>query len=248
MFFEGAMAAAGWFDRGKLRKLSASLRETSRPGLSTRRENLSGAHEKADDLSLDRMIWIDGVGGFLLTLTDTLTIGQPNAAGKEAPKLAILADLSRRHATLRRESGAYILEPHGATRVDGKPIDEPTLLNGGELIGLGDSVQLRFTKPHALSATGKLVPESGHRLVPRADAVLMMAESCVLGPKSHSHVQCPKWENEAILHRGSEGLRCRSRGVLHVDGHPYSENAPATPGTRIEGQDFSMSVEYPDEK
>ena len=248
MFFNGAIAAA-WFDRGKLRQISASLRDTSRQGMSTRREKLASNHNLTQRRNDDRMVWIDGIGGFLLTLSDELTIGQPNTeAGDQSPALSILADLSRRHATLRRESGAYVLEPHATTFLDGKLIDSPTLLTGGEEIRLGDNVRFRFTRPHALSATAKLVVESGHRLSPAADAVLLMAESCVIGPQSHSHVRCPKWANEAILYRTGQGLGCRSNADLMVEGKSFGENAPAESGTRIEGQDFSLSIEWVDKE
>lgn len=249
MFIDGAMAAAvGWFDRHKLRRLSASLRDTSLQDRSTRSDQVAGEADIKRENG-DRMVWIDGVGGFLLTLADELTIGQPRSTSDErGAQLTILADLSRRHATIRRESGAYVLTPGGTTSVDGKPIDSPTLLTGGEEVRLGESVRLRFTRPHALSATGKLVIESGHRFAPAADAVILMAESCVLGPKPHSHVRCHGWDHEAILFRSAEGLRCRSDDQLQLNGKPHGKTAPASPGSKIEGQDFSLSIECVGEK
>ncbi|MGL4512846.1 MAG: FHA domain-containing protein [Lacipirellulaceae bacterium] len=192
-----------------------------------------------------RMLWIDGVGGYLLTTSDELLIGQPSAPGEggKSPDLAVLADLSRRHATLRRETGAYVLTPHAPVWIDGRVADGPTVVQHGAELRLGSKVRVRFARPHALSATAILVVESGHRTAPAADAVILMAESCVLGPKPHSHIHCRGWQGEAILFRGADGLLCRAPGELYVAGKPVSGPVVARPGERIEGDEFSMVIE-----
>jgi len=192
-----------------------------------------------------RMLWVDGVGGYLLTTADELLIGQPSAPGEggRSPDLAILADLSRRHATLRRERGSYVLTPHAAVWIDGRQADGPTVLSHNAEVLLGSRVRVRFSRPHALSATAVLTVESGHRTAPAADAVILMAESCVLGSKPHSHVRCRGWQSEAILFRGAEGLLCRTTGEVRVGGSPVTGPAVAWPGARIEGEDFSLVIE-----
>jgi hypothetical protein len=191
------------------------------------------------------MLWVDGVGGYLLTTADELLIGQPSAPGDggRSPDLAILADLSRRHATLRRDRGSYVLTPHAPVWVDGREADGPTVLSHNALVMLGSRVRLRFSRPHALSATAVLAVDSGHRTAPAADAVILMAESCVLGPKPHSHVRCRGWQGEAILFRSAEGLLCRAAGEVRVAGSPVTGPAVARPGSRIEGEDFSLVIE-----
>lgn len=228
---------------GSVASISLRLRESTRPG----RPHEEGAvtkHDPTDDPRLQqRMLWIDGVGGYLVSLADDLLIGQPAAPGGAQPGLAILADLSRRHARLSRTNGSYVLTPLAEVTVDDRVIDGPTVLDEGALIGLGD-VRLRFARPHALSASALLTIESGHRTTPAADAILLMAESCVLGPKPHSHIRCPDWQDEAILFRGGDaGLVCRAGGGLLVDGTPTDGPAPVSPGKRIEGQDFALCVE-----
>ena len=237
-----------WFDRHKLRKISSRLRDTSRTGLLPGEETVSGANDRNHPRADQRLLWVDGVGGYLLCLADELLIGQPGApdSALPPPDLPLLADISRRHLRIRRESGGYLLQPHGDTWVNSQQIDSPTLITGGEEIRLGESVRLRFSKPHALSATAKLVVESGHRTDPAVDAVLMMAESCVLGPAPHSHIHCPRWSGEAILFRASGGLQCRSDQELTVDSAPIRGAVTIEPGRRIEGQDFAMTVEEVD--
>jgi len=188
------------------------------------------------------MLWVDGVGGYLLTLADEVTIGQPASDGDPAPSIGLLADLSRRHAKLARREGRYVLTPHGETTIDGRRIDGPTVVEDGASIGLG-SARLRLRRPHALSATAVLTVESGHRTAPAADAVLLMAESCVVGPRPHSHVRCAGATDEVILFRGAGGLRCRASGPLVVDGVAHTGTVAVEPGLRMEGQDFALCVE-----
>ncbi len=223
--------------------ISLRLRESTRPGRPPEEGTVPGHTPSDDPRQQQRMLWVDGVGGYLVSLAEDLLIGQPAAPGAAGPGLAILADLSRRHARLSRTGGSYVLTPLAEVTVDGRAIDGPTVLKDGALIGLGD-VRLSFSRPHALSASGLLAIESGHRTTPAADAVLMMAESCILGPKPHSHIRCPDWQGEAILFRGGDqGLVCRAGGGLLVDGTPTDGPAPVSPGKRIEGQDFALCVE-----
>lgn len=188
------------------------------------------------------MLWVDGLGGYLVTLADEITIGLPAPVGGDAPDLAILADLSRRHARLERTGGRYVLMPYGEAAVEGRKIEGPTILEDGARFSLGE-VLFALRRPHALSASAVLTIESGHRSVPAADAVLLMAESCVLGAKPHSHLRNTAWQDEAILFRSGDGLLCRSSGTLVVNGEPTDGPAKLSPGIRVEGQDFTLCVE-----
>lgn len=187
------------------------------------------------------MLWVDAVGGFLVCLDSEVVIGQPS--GGAAPAIPILGDISRRHAILRRDGGSYVLDALGPTLLDGREVSGPVVLGDNHTLQFGSSVRLRFTKPHALSATARLTLESRHRTAPSADAVLLMAESCVLGAKRHSHVHCPNWEQDVILFRQQEGLQVRSGGELSVDGSSVTGAARIVDGSRIEGQDFTMGIE-----
>ena len=67
------------------------------------------------------LLWLDAVGGFLVCLDDCVVLGQP--AGGDRIAVPIMADVSRRHAVIRREAGTYVLEPLHRTRVDGREIN-----------------------------------------------------------------------------------------------------------------------------
>jgi hypothetical protein len=187
------------------------------------------------------LLWIDAVGGFLVCLDDYIVLGQPSAG--EAVAVPILADLSRRHAAIRRDAGAYVLEPMQDVRVNDRPINGPHVLSDNELIQLGDSVRLRFTRPHALSATARLVIESHHKMQPSADAILLMADSCVLGPNKHCHVRARDWQHDVVVYRQDDRIYCRADEPISVDGVVCDGVTEVQSGARIEGEEFSFTWE-----
>ena len=187
------------------------------------------------------VMWVDAVGGFLVCMDNTIVLGQPS--GGHQPTIPLLADVSRRHAVVRRDAGQYVLEPLGPTKLDGNTITTPTVLGNQHDIQLGESVRLRFTRPHALSSTARLEVTSRHKIDPHVDAVLLVAESCVMGSSSHSHVACRDWASELILYRGGEGLALRSTKTLNVDGEPRETPVNLLPPTHVEGEDFALSIE-----
>lgn len=224
-------------------KLSRQLRKQSTHHSATTKDDTVAGSSKPDREVDRRMVWVDSVGGFLLCLDNEVTLGQPVGETSSGPTVPILADISRRHAVLRREAGSYVLEPLGPTFVDGQPITGPMVLTGECTIGLGESVRLRFEKPHALSLTARLTVISGHRTTPSADSVLLMADSCVLGAESHCHVRCRGWKENVILYRQAGEIYCRSKRPLRANDSPASEAVRLSENCRVEGQDFSMFVE-----
>jgi hypothetical protein len=116
-------------------------------------------------------------------------------------------------------------------------------LTDGVRIQLGDTVQMLFRRPHALSATARLDFVSSHRTQPPADAVLLMADSCVLGPNGFCHVVCPDWPQEVVLFRRDCELCCRTPGTFQIDSIRCQDRGPVKHGSRIAGEGFSLSLE-----
>lgn len=188
------------------------------------------------------MLWIDAVGGYLFCLGDRVLLGQA-APGSQA-EMAIQADISRRHAQISRLADGYVIEPlSGQVAVNHRLSNEPTPLSDGAEIQLGASVKLRFCKAHALSGSARLEIVSGHRTAPHADAIVLMAESCVLGPKRNNHVVCHGWSSDVVLYRSDDRLMCRSLQPLEIDGRSYEGRASLQPGNRVAGSDFTFTVE-----
>ena len=132
------------------------------------------------------MLWVDAVGGYWVCLDDVVVLGQPVPGA--AVDVPILGDISSRHAIIRRDGEGYLVEAIRDVLLDGKPVRKAATLCDGARLQLGERVRLRFRRPHALSATARLDFESHHRTQPSADGVLLMGDTCVLGPKPHSHV------------------------------------------------------------
>jgi len=187
------------------------------------------------------LMWVDAVGGYWVCLGDEITLGQPARGGKA--DVPILGDLSKRHARVRRDGEGYLIEAYRPVYVDGRMVDKVESLANGQAIRLGDSVELIFRRPHALSATARLDFVSGHRTQPSVDAVLLMADACVLGPARHCHVVCRDWPAEVVLFRHDSRLFCRTAGTLEIDGRRTKGRGPITTHSRIEGEKFSLTLE-----
>jgi len=209
------------------------------------------------DQTTDRfMLWVDSVGGFLVCLADEVTLGQPVHHG--SADIPILGDISSRHARIRRDGEGYLIEAIRDVQVDGRPVDRVAMLSDGSEITLGGGVRLGFRRPNALSATARLDLISRHRTQPPVDAILLMADSCILGPNPHSHVVCRDWTHEVIVYRHGEELFCRARKSslpqaaktktprspkLQIDGRPCTNRGSLTRHSHVVGRGFSLTLE-----
>jgi DNA-binding response OmpR family regulator len=102
-------------------------------------------------------------------MTAALLIQQPDGSAREvplegestvigrAPECDVVIEgrlISRQHACIRREGGAYVLEDlgsHNGTTVNGLPLDQPLPLHDGDRIELGGLGQLTFVDGDATS-------------------------------------------------------------------------------------------------
>lgn len=198
------------------------------------------------------LLWIDSVGGYLVSLADEITLGQPAAFGGAThggPDIPILGDLAKRHARIRRDGEGYLIEAIQPVWVDNVAVKRVASLSDGNRIQLGSSVRLVFRRPHALSATARLEFDSNHRTQPSVDGLLLMADSCVLGPRPHSHVVCRDWPEEVVLYRHESDLYCRSAAPMEIDGVQTTRRkrgggrGRVTRTSRIVGERFALSLE-----
>jgi tetratricopeptide (TPR) repeat protein len=188
------------------------------------------------------MLWIDGVGGYLVCLDSVIVIGQAFPGANVA--IPIQADLAREHLRIRREGEGYLLEPLAQpVRAAGRAITEPALLSDGDELELGSNVRIRFHRPHPLSASARIDFLSRHRPRPFADSVLLMAESCVLGPKKVNHVICREWANDVVLYRQEGQLACRAMEPFEIDGVRHDGRGKLTWDSHVVGSDFTFKLE-----
>lgn len=187
------------------------------------------------------LLWVDAVGGFFVCLGTEIRLGQ--AVPGSTVEVPLLADLSRHHATIRRDEEGYTIEPVRDVRVNHQRIEAISWLADGCTIELGPALRMRFSRPHPLSATARLDFLSNHRTQPSAAAILLMADTCVLGPESQNHVVCRHWKHDVVLHRQHGELHCRTSGTFEVDGKSHKQQALLTSQSHVEGEEFSFSLE-----
>ena len=187
------------------------------------------------------VMWIDAVGGYLVCRGDHIFLGQ--AIPGNRVDVPLQADISRRHASIRRDEDGYLLLPISRVLLDGKLVTVPTPLVDGQEIDLGGAVQLKFRRPHPLSATARLTLISRHRTQPPVDGVLLLADSCVIGPTRSCHVVARQMSAEAVLFEQENQLLFRAAGPITIDDVEYEKQGPVTEQSRISGEDFSLSLE-----
>jgi tetratricopeptide (TPR) repeat protein len=186
------------------------------------------------------VLWVDGAGGYLVCLDSRVKIGQ--AAPDAFVDIPLLADLSRHHATLTRDSEGYLFEAARSAAVNGRPT-ERALLQADDRITLGTSCQLQFRQPVPVSATARLDLVSGHRLPLSVDGVILMAETLVLGDGPQAHVVIPDMARSVVLFRQKEGLGVRAPGEWMLDGRPVRDRGTLGRASTVRGEDFSFAVE-----
>lgn len=194
-----------------------------------------------DSTPLKRSIlWIDGVGAWLICTGTRISIGQATAVGGPVD-VPLVADVSRIHATLLRDDEAYLLETNRAVAVNGRSITKSVLWSG-DRIALG-SCQMIFTLPVPGCLSAKLVIDGGRRLPMAVDGVLLMADMLVLGPGEQVHVAMPELSQPLYLFRQNDRLGIRWQGKFEVDGQGYNDRALLSPDCYVRSAGFSMGLE-----
>ena len=188
------------------------------------------------------MLWIDGVGGYLVCLGKRVTIGGPGRDGQRAD-VSLLAGLATRHASIVRSREGCLLEAHGPVTVAGRTVIGQSNLSSGCEIHLGDTVRLGFRLPTALSATAALDFVSDHRPAQSIDGVILLEKSCLLGPGPENHIRCRSWEESVVLYRKENEFWCKSRGDLFVGSQPARTGARLAPGELVTGTDLRFHLE-----
>jgi hypothetical protein len=190
------------------------------------------------------LLWIDGVGGYLVCLGAHLALGQ--AAQGPRADVPLIADVSRMHATLTRDAEGYVLEAVRPVQVNAQPTTR-ALLQPNDRVTLGATCQFVFRLPVLGSTTARLDLVSGHRLPLGVDAVLLMADTLVLGNGPQAHVTVADLKEPIILFRqrreGGDGLGLRHKGTLRVNGEVVSGRARLGAKATVSGDDVSFAVE-----
>ena len=193
------------------------------------------------------MLWIDGIGSYLVCLQNRVTIGGPcfgsSNQGQGVSDLTLLSSLSRKHASVVREGDGYVLEAHSTTKVLGRDVGERTLLSDNYEIELGGSVRLRFRLPSVLSSSARLEFLSDHRPPQSVDGVVLMDETGLLGPGSENHIHCHDWADTVLIFRKGDELWCKSRMDIFVGDQLVTKAARLQSGDTVNGPELRFRME-----
>lgn len=197
--------------------------------------------EKTNEAPSQRfLLWVDGVGGYLICLAPRVTVGQATPDGYV--DIPLFADVSRLHAALTRESEGYLLEGMRPVQVNGQAVTQ-ALLRPNDRITLGTSCQFQFRQPAPVSTSARLDLVSGHRLALAVDGVILMADTLLIGPGNQVHVSVPDLKQSLVLYRQKDGLGVRCPGAFTVDGQRVQDRAILRPNSTVSGEDFAFALE-----
>lgn len=190
------------------------------------------------------MIWVDQVGGFLACPGNTNTIGA--AVSQANIEIPIMADLHRRIARIERNAHHHLIHPLttlGTVHINGRPVAKPTVWKSGQILELEKQVRILYRQTHPMSDSARLKIISRHRTHPRSDAMLLVAETIVLGPDPRSHIHCPQWPEEMTFFFHDGTWHCECSQPFQVDSKQMEGVARLTQRSRIFGTGFSISLE-----
>ncbi len=198
-------------------------------------------HDPSHDSSQRFMIWVDGVGGYMVCPAPCNIVGQ--AVNQAMVQIPMQGDLQQKHIRFESVDGCHLLQPLAKVKIDEQDASESVQLKNGQIISLDSNVQLIYVQPHPLSKTARLDFQSRHRTSPWSDGILLASHPIILGPGKRNHVVCPKWANDLVIFRQGDQWKAKSSGSFTVDSVPQTGVAEISLTSRIEGDDFALSLE-----
>ena len=189
------------------------------------------------------LIWVDGVGGYLVCTKPINFIGQ--AGGGSVISIPMQADVRQRHARLETIAGRHLIQPLGPVSIAGRevPLDENIVISSGQQISLGGKVELTYRQDHPLSKSARLDFTSRHRTLPWSDGVILAGQSIILGPNPDNHVFCPGWKEDLILFQRNDQWFAKSKIGFCVDEQALANEAAIRFDSRLFGDSFSLKLE-----
>ena len=199
------------------------------------------------------LLWVDGVGGYLVCTGTRATFGQATLGGGPVD-IPLFADVSRVHADVSRDGEGYVIEAGKAAPAGGKAVARAVQVNGatvaravlaaGDRVTLGATCQFVFRLPVSVSSTAQLELTSGHRLMLPVEGVLLMANELILGPDPQAHVVVRDLPGRILLYRSKDGLGVRvPGGKFRVNDRPYTDRAPLPLPASYEDDALTFTVE-----
>ncbi|MEQ1904582.1 MAG: hypothetical protein ABL888_10380 [Pirellulaceae bacterium] len=195
-----------------------------------------------ESLPSNFMLWIDGVGGFLICCGKSLWLGR--YVDRSNIDIPLQSDLLRRHANLFATSDGYSLVGTANTTVAGRSCETPQPLVDGDSIHLNRHVELKFRRPDWRSTSARIDFVTGHRTVPWCDAVLLLNDRLTIGPSTQNHVCVREMTSEITLRIRGGRLEVEGGGEwLTVDNQMGCETLLLHPNSRLLTEKVAMQFE-----
>jgi hypothetical protein len=196
---------------------------------------------RAQGLEGSFLLRVDEGGEQLVLRGETVSIGNVRQARADLP---VLANISGRHATIRRSMSFHggmqdsITAEDGEVKVAGKTIQKH-VLKSGDRVQLGPALALLYQKPSSRSLTSRLLLQSGFQ-VAGTDRVLLMKDRgrdgrILIGPGRDVHVSVSKATGEIEIFASNSGqmrVHCEQGGS--IDGRVFRGEHPVAAGQVIE--------------
>ncbi|MDB4439690.1 hypothetical protein N9153_02070 [Planctomicrobium sp.] len=189
-------------------------------------------------------IWVDGVGCYLVCFGDDVQIGNARPDVQKGSHIAIVSDLASQQAAINFRDESYWMQSIQQTSIDGVKVSGVTNLCHGQLLTMGEDVQLRFLIPSSLSQSAVLQLESPHRFANGVDGVILFRKTCLLGDGTQKHITCRDWSADVVLFTRGDYLFCKTmQGEISVDGETFGREIQVMSKKHLQGNDWSMSIE-----
>lgn len=196
------------------------------------------------------MIWVDGVGGFLVLARSPWLVGGPAAERDGA--ICVQAALRRQEAELILSSGDYSFRRLNDAGYTGEEGGERSVPNGSwasaerplrrrDTFRLGNGVHFEFCCPNPLSTSARLTVEPRFRFRPHADAILLLADTLLLGTTRDCHMVASHADQTIVLFRRGTDWFCKPLGT--GAGAPVATNERVELGQRTEICGVSLTLE-----
>ena len=182
------------------------------------------------------LLLVDGGGSFLILRGDQAAIGR--AATSNPAEVAILSDMTERHANVSRVDEDYFLFSAKDVEVGGQKTKHHLLRNGDRVV-LGRKAKLVFRLPSRKSTSAVLDLSDTTKMPNDVRRVVLFSRHATVGQGPTAHIQCRHVSTPLILFERGGGLWIRRKS----DGHVDPEAQPLALGEPIEIGGASLVLE-----
>lgn len=182
------------------------------------------------------LLIVDGACSALLLSEDTIRIGRAGASG--AIDVPLPADVQSHHADIHCGGDDCFIVARGPVRMNHTDVTR-ALLRHGVRVRLGRNGQLTYEKPSAKSETAVLVLPDRQRLPLDVSRVVLLRDTCLIGPQPSCHLRTREGESRVVLFTRRNRLYAR---LVGADERPAGPARPIVLGETQSLGDISLTV------